>query len=116
MRPSDSAGSWPWAPLYSAWCPWQRAVTFPATHPPMHVNSAVSSFVTAQDGLRLHVCSYGPSSTPALPVICLPGLARTVADFEILATALAGDAKAPRRVIALDARGRGRSDYDRNPA
>jgi pimeloyl-ACP methyl ester carboxylesterase len=49
-------------------------------------------------------------------VVCLPGLARTCADFETLASALAGSAETPRHVIALDYRGRGRSDYDKNPA
>ncbi len=49
-------------------------------------------------------------------MVCLPGLARTAADFETLASALAGDASQPRRVIALDYRGRGQSEYDRNPA
>jgi pimeloyl-ACP methyl ester carboxylesterase len=70
--------------------------------------------VTAQDGLRLHVQEWGKGSD-ALPVVCLPGLARTVADFEAVASALAGHA-VPRRVIALDSRGRGKSQYDRNPA
>jgi pimeloyl-ACP methyl ester carboxylesterase len=74
-----------------------------------------SSFVTAQDGLKLHVREWG-ARAPVLPVVCLPGLARTVADFEPLATALAGGSKPPRRVLALDSRGRGKSQYDRNPA
>ncbi len=71
-------------------------------------------FVTAQDGLRLHVREYGPRTAAALPVVCLPGLARTVADFDALAPALANGDPA-RRVIAIDLRGRGQSDYDRNP-
>jgi pimeloyl-ACP methyl ester carboxylesterase len=76
----------------------------------------VDRFVTAQDGLKLHVRSYGPRMANALPVVCLPGLARTVADFETLAMALVDDPKASRRVLALDSRGRGKSDYDRDPA
>jgi len=72
-------------------------------------------FVTAQDGLRLHVREYGPrTAMSALPVVCLPGLTRTVADFDELAQALAEGAPA-RRVIAIDSRGRGQSDYDSNP-
>ncbi|HVQ16786.1 MAG TPA: alpha/beta hydrolase, partial [Vicinamibacterales bacterium] len=64
---------------------------------------------------KLHVRAYGSSATTALPVVCLPGLARTGADFHRLASALADDAKRPRYVLALDYRGRGRSDYDGNP-
>jgi len=75
-----------------------------------------SVFISAPDGLRLHARCYGRRSAPALPVVCLPGLARTEADFETLAEALAGDASRPRRVIALDYRGRGRSEYDKDPA
>ena len=78
--------------------------------------SATSIFITGHDGLKLHVRSQGRRSEAALPAVCLPGLARTVADFETVATALAGDPKLPRYVVALDSRGRGRSDYDRNPA
>src|SRR6266566_7933456 len=74
-----------------------------------------SVFVTGADGLRLHVRSYGSRVTSALPVVCLPGLARTAADFHPLAEALAADPAKPRLVLALDYRGHGRSEYDRNP-
>jgi pimeloyl-ACP methyl ester carboxylesterase len=78
-----------------------------------------SQFVTAQDGLKLHVRVYGAAARAkgnALPVICLPGLARTAADFDAVALALSTAPECPRRVFALDYRGRGRSDYDRRPA
>lgn len=75
-----------------------------------------SRFVTAPDGLKLHLRSYGPQRAPRLPVMCLAGLSRTAADFDVLARALAGDAAAPRLVLALDYRGRGLSDYDPDPA
>jgi hypothetical protein len=41
---------------------------------------ATSLFVTAQDGLRLHVRDYGARLARVVPVVCLPGLARTAAD------------------------------------
>jgi pimeloyl-ACP methyl ester carboxylesterase len=70
-----------------------------------------SLFVPAPDGLRLHVCEYGSRSSPGLPVVCLPGLARTAADFDELAPALAVGPP-ERHVIAIDSRGRGHSDHD----
>jgi pimeloyl-ACP methyl ester carboxylesterase len=75
-----------------------------------------SAFVTATDGLRLHARCYGRPGTTGIPVVCLPGLARTAADFDVLATALSRDGPHPRRVVALDYRGRGLSQYDNNPA
>ena len=44
-----------------------------------------------------------------LPVVCLHGLTRNSADFEAVAPKIAA---LGRRVIAIDARGRGRSDND----
>jgi pimeloyl-ACP methyl ester carboxylesterase len=73
-------------------------------------------FVSAADGLRLFARSYGRRGGSHRPVVCLPGLARTTADFDALALALAGDPARPRRVLAVDYRGRGRSEYDANLA
>jgi pimeloyl-ACP methyl ester carboxylesterase len=73
-----------------------------------------SQFVSAQDGLKLHVRTYGSRIAPGPAVVCLPGLTRNSADFHTLATALAGDAERPRYVVAMDYRGRGRSEYDRD--
>jgi pimeloyl-ACP methyl ester carboxylesterase len=73
-----------------------------------------SIFISAPDGLKLHIRSYGKASAPLLPVVCLPGLSRTEADFATLAGTLSHDGT--RRVVVLDYRGRGQSEYDRNPA
>lgn len=75
-----------------------------------------SHYVTASDGLRLHVREYGDRSFPLVPVVCLPGLTRTAADFHPLACALAHDPVRPHRVLAVDYRGRGLSGYDPDPA
>ena len=73
-----------------------------------------NAFVTAQDGAMLHVRCYGSRHASAHSVVCLPGLARTAADFHPLATALAADPASPRLVLALEYRGHGQSQYDRN--
>jgi pimeloyl-ACP methyl ester carboxylesterase len=74
---------------------------------------AESRFIAAPDGLSLHVRCYGAALNSAhLPALCLPGLTRNEADFEPLARHLSADARHPRRVFALDSRGRGRSGYD----
>jgi len=73
-------------------------------------------FATSADGLRLHARAIGPADTAALPVLCLPGLTRTAEDFDVIALALASDPQTPRRVVAIDYRGRGQSDFDPNPA
>jgi len=90
-----------------------RALAFAAgTHSDRRFASV---FVTAPDGLTLHVRRYGSRVASALPVVCLPGLARTAADFHPLAAALADDPAKLRLVLALDYRGHGQSEYDRNP-
>jgi pimeloyl-ACP methyl ester carboxylesterase len=68
------------------------------------------------NGLNLHARLYDAASTHLAPVICLPGLARTAADFHELAVTLSTRSRRPRTVLALDYRGRGRSDYDPDPA
>jgi pimeloyl-ACP methyl ester carboxylesterase len=68
-----------------------------------------SIYVSAQDGLRLHLLEFGGSASSRLPVVCLPGITRTAEDFMALGSALAADG---RRVLALDSRGRGRSQRD----
>jgi pimeloyl-ACP methyl ester carboxylesterase len=78
------------------------------------MSDPISHFITAQDGLKLHVRAHGTRGARTLPVVCLPGLARTGADFDPLASALAGNAEHSRYVLALDYRGRGLSGYDDN--
>lgn len=74
-----------------------------------------SRFFSACDGLRLHVRDYGSPLDPGVPIVCLTGLTRNCADFGPLASALAaGSGADKRRVLALDYRGRGLSDYDRD--
>lgn len=77
-------------------------------------------FFTSEDGLRLHARDY-PVATPSdiggrPPVICLSGLSRNARDFHQLSLLLANHPENPRRVIAVDYRGRGLSQYDPNPA
>lgn len=70
---------------------------------------------TSEDNLRLFFRDFGDPDWPFLPVLCLPGLTRNSKDFDRLAGWLADPSRsAPRRVIAPDLRGRGRSAYDPN--
>ena len=68
-------------------------------------------FWTSRDGLKLHYRDYaGRDDRP--PVVCLAGLTRNVRDFEGLAARLAG----AWRVLCIDNRGRGDSDYAKDSA
>lgn len=62
---------------------------------------------SAQDGLSLYFRDYGEPTSRDLPILCLAGLTRNSKDFHHLALHLA-----PRRLLCLDYRGRGRSAYD----
>jgi pimeloyl-ACP methyl ester carboxylesterase len=68
---------------------------------------------TSADGLSLFARDY-PAATNGgrLPVVCLHGLTRNASDFEDLAPLVASGG---RRVLALDIRGRGRSEWDSKP-
>lgn len=75
--------------------------------------------ISAWDRLPIHVLEWrmpgqrgtGPSGTDFLPaILCLPGLVRTGADFEVVAPAIGPG----RRVIAIDYPGRGRSGRSRD--
>ena len=71
---------------------------------------------TSRDGLRLHGRQYGSRDLPGVPAICLAGLTRNSADFDVLARHLATDPESPRRVLTLDMRGRGGSERARDNA
>lgn len=79
----------------------------------MSGNAPCERRYTAQDGLQLFFNDWGEPDWPATPVLCLPGLTRNSRDFAGLARRLSHPAQPrPRRVIAPDLRGRGRSAYD----
>lgn len=63
------------------------------------------------DGLSLYAADHGPVESSRATVVCLPGLTRNGRDFAPLIEALQDE----RRVLALDFRGRGRSQYAADP-
>ena len=68
---------------------------------------------TSPDGLSLFARDYAAAPGPAkLPVIAIHGLTRNSADFEVIAPLIA---QSGRRVLAIDVRGRGRSDRAADP-
>ncbi|NJC40847.1 pimeloyl-ACP methyl ester carboxylesterase [Brevundimonas alba] len=68
---------------------------------------------TSPDGLSLFARDYAAAPGPAkLPVIAIHGLTRNSADFGAIAPLIA---QSGRRVLAIDVRGRGRSDRAPDP-
>ena len=66
------------------------------------------------DGLTIRGRDYGSRLSTNTPVVCLPGLTRSTRDFDAIARLISQDSDNPRRVLSLDYRGRGQSDYDPN--
>ena len=70
-------------------------------------------FWQSEDGLALHYRDYpGPRDGAAMPVLCIPGLTRNARDFHDLAMHLSRT----RRVISVDLRGRGDSEFAKDSA
>ena len=81
------------------------------------MNLEVKRFeIAASDGLILRGEVFGDRIAPGVPVLCLPGLTRNSRDFHPLAEKLATDPDNPRFVMILNSRGRGPSDYDKDPS
>jgi pimeloyl-ACP methyl ester carboxylesterase len=81
----------------------------------MPIPGFTDQYWTSPDGLRLHYRDYaareGSEGANRPPILCLPGLTRNARDFEPVAEAFAGD----WRVICPDLRGRGNSEYSKDP-
>ena len=67
-------------------------------------------YYQSQDGLKLYARDYTHDS-PRATVLCMHGLTRNSADFEGIANHLAGD----YRLVVVEQRGRGNSQWDENP-
>lgn len=76
----------------------------------MTVVSCRERYVTNRTGRRIFTRDWGDPLDPRAPILGLPGYARTSRDFAHIAERLA-----PRRVVSLDYRGRGESDYESDP-
>ena len=69
----------------------------------------VTHTIPARDGLPIHVLEWNAGHRLP-PILCLPGLVRTSADFEAVAPAIGSE----RRIIAIDYPGRGESGRSRD--
>jgi pimeloyl-ACP methyl ester carboxylesterase len=69
-----------------------------------------SIYLSSSDGIRLYARVYGDPASKKLPIVCLPGLTRNADDFDAMAEQLVARVPA-RKIIALDYRGRGRSQF-----
>lgn len=75
-----------------------------------------SLYFTQRNGLKLHARYYPARAIDTAaprPLVCLPGLTRNSRDFDVIARALSSGPRA-RDVYAIDYRGRGLSQHDRD--
>ena len=68
-------------------------------------------YYQSKDGLKLFADDRGDAVSKLTPVLCIPGLTRNSKDFEPVFELLCPS----RHVIAVDLRGRGRSQYANDP-
>lgn len=78
---------------------------------PLDTAAFEDRYFTVADGLRLHYRDY-PGASHKPPLLCLHGLTRNARDWAEFAERHSPE----RRVLALEFRGRGASDYDPVPA
>lgn len=69
----------------------------------------IEHHISSTDGKRIYCRDYGSPYNDFTPLLCLSGLVRNSLDFHDMATRYA---QMGFRVVAMDYRGRGQSDYD----
>ena len=85
-----------------------RPLATPLDH---NVTGRIARF-RSQDGITLAARIFDAPPSDRLPLLCLPGLSRNSRDFIALGRHFSGHPAEPRRVVAVDYRGRGLSDPD----
>ena len=66
-------------------------------------------YIRSQDGLKIYLRDYNQYNLKNIPIICLPGMTRNSKDFHNFAKIFCKS----RRIITIDMRGRGKSEYDK---
>ncbi|SCA55074.1 putative Alpha/beta hydrolase fold protein [Candidatus Terasakiella magnetica] len=67
--------------------------------------------ISAGDGLKLYVRDYRPTRAMGRTILCLSGLTRNSQDFDHIGAAMFEQG---HRVVTMDYRGRGQSEFDEN--
>lgn len=73
-------------------------------------DSFIERMITVQDGHRIYTRDYPGPGGHAMPIFCIPGITRNSKDFAEIAPQLAQH----HRVVTIEMRGRGKSEYDTN--